>query len=59
MWRVIAALFAVRNTEWEEKKSKIVPHVFYDMCILLFAEYLWNQEHFKNNDARPKLTDSY
>ena len=29
MWRFTADLFAVRDTEWVEKKIKPVPHVFY------------------------------
>ena len=30
MWRFIAGLSAVRNTEWAENKIKSVLHVFYD-----------------------------
>ena len=29
MWRFIAGLSAIRNTEWAENKIKTVPHVFY------------------------------
>ena len=30
MWRFIAGLSAVSNTEWAEKKIKTVRHVLYD-----------------------------
>ena len=40
MWRFIAGLSAVRNTEWAEEKIKTVPHMFCDSAevyILVFA----------------------
>ena len=47
MWRFIADLFAVLNTEWAEKKIKTVPH-----SAKSIRQYNWhdrNKNNFKNN----------
>ena len=67
MWRFIADLSAVINTEWAEKKIKTVPHSAKSISIInhdgnennFKNNFRINYPKLKNNKPRPKFTRSY
>ena len=66
MWRFIADLSAVINTEWAEKKIKTVPHSAKSISVIDMMEtriilrtISVRLFKLKNNEPRPKFTGSY
>ena len=56
MWRFIAEISAVINTEWAEKKIKTVPHSAKSISIIDMMELRKIYPKLKNNEPRPKFT---
>ena len=67
MWRFIADLSAVINTEWVQKKIKTVPHSAKSISIIDMMETRTILrtvsekiiQKLKNKEPRPKFTGSY